>query len=170
MSDPSDFDAALERRLIPMRIIAFAMPLGAVVALGLFLYLRMQGQFPPPPGTPVLTLVAYGFGLLILFAYLLVPRQMVAASRQRLARSTDGGSAGEWLSIYQLRLIMRLALLEGATFFFLVVYLVEGLPISLAGAGVLLLGMLALFPTRTGVENWITSQRELTQQQGQGSL
>jgi hypothetical protein len=67
-------------------------------------------------------------------------------------------------------MIALLALLEGPTFFFLIAYLLEGLPISLAGAGVLLLGILTLFPTRSGVENWITNQRELTRQEGQASL
>jgi hypothetical protein len=170
MSEQSEFDSALDRRLVPMRIIAFAIPLGAVIAAAIFLVLRMQGQFPPPPQMPLITAVAYGFGLMALVAFLFVSRQIAASNRQRLARSAGGGSADEWLSVYQVRLIARLALLEGPTFFFLIAYLLEGLPISLAGAGVLLLGMLSIFPTRSGVENWITSQRELTRQEGQASL
>jgi hypothetical protein len=170
MSEQSEFDTSLDRRLIPMRIIAFAMPMGAVVALGIFLFLRMQGQLPPPPDLPLITIAVFGTAFVSLLMYLLIARQIAASSRQRLAREDAGGSPGEWLGVYQARLIALLAILEGNTFSLLIAYLLEGLPISLAGAGVLLLGMLMLFPTRSGVQNWIANQRELTQQEGQASM
>jgi hypothetical protein len=170
MSEQSEFDSLLDRRLIPMRIIAFAIPMGAVMALGIFLVVRLQGQFPPPPDPPLVSAVAWGFGILDLLVYLFVSRQVAVAARQRLTRADADGSPSEWLSVYQSRLIIQLALLEGATFFFLIAYLLEGLPFNLAGAGVLFLGMLMQFPTRSGVENWIAKQRELTRQEGQASM
>jgi hypothetical protein len=170
MSEQSEFDASLDRRLVPVRIIAFALPMGAVVALGIFLFLRLQGAFPPPPDPALITAVAYGVGLVSLLVYLLIARQIAASSRHRLARDAAGGSPGEWLGVYQSRLIALLALLEGNTFVFLIAYLLEGLPISLAGAGVFLLGMVMQFPTRSGVQSWIANQRELTQQEGRASM
>jgi hypothetical protein len=170
MSEQSDFESALDRRLLPMRIIAMAMPLAAVIALGIFLLVRMQGQFPPPPNPPLLTALAFGFGILNLLIYMVISRQVAASNRQRLARTQAGGDPGEWLGVYQSRLISLLAMLEGGTFFFLIAYLLEGLLISLAGAGVLLLGMLTHFPTRSGIENWIQKQRELAQQEGQAGM
>jgi hypothetical protein len=170
MSEQSEFDASLDRRLVPMRIIAFAIPMGAFIALGIFLFLRMQGQLPPPPDTPLITIAIFGAAFVSLPMYLLIARQIAASSRQRLARDNAGGSPGEWLGVYQSRLIALLAILEGNTFSLLIAYLLEGLPISLAGAVVSLLVMLVLFPTRSGVQNWIASQRELTQQEGQASL
>jgi hypothetical protein len=170
MSEPSDFDSALDRRLVPMRLIAFAIPMGAILAMGIFLFLRLQGQLPPPPDQPLLTACICGVGIVSLLVYLLIARQIAVSTRQRLARDDAGGSPAEWLVVYQARLISLLAILEGNTFSFLIAYLLEGLPISLAGAGVLLLGMLLQFPTRSRVENWIANQRELTRQEGQASM
>jgi hypothetical protein len=170
MSEQPQFESTLDQRLLTLRIIDFAIAMGAVTALAIFVFLRMQGQFPPPPDPPLVSAIAWGVGILDLLVYMLVSRQVPAINRRRLATAGAGGSPEEWLNVYQSRLIIQLALLEGATFFFLIAYLLEGLPWNLVGAGVMLLGMLTLFPTRSGIESWIANQRELAQQEGQAGM
>ena len=55
---------------------------------------------------------------------------------------------------------MRAAILEGATFFAAVVYLLTGNPIVAGVAIALLLVMLAAFPTRARIDLWLERQQE----------
>ena len=55
---------------------------------------------------------------------------------------------------------MRAAILEGATFFAAVVYLLTGNPVIAGVAIALMLVILAAFPTRARVDLWLEQQQQ----------
>ena len=61
-------------------------------------------------------------------------------------------------------MIIAAAILEGAAFFLLIAYLLEGQAICLAAACLFVTLIAAKFPTRTGVESWTEKQSYLLQQ------
>lgn len=169
----SEPEPNLDARIMVMRIINFALLMGAVVFLGVAVFLRGQGEMPPPPEVPLLTYLALAVILPNLIAYAVVPNLQIAAIRRRLARGETGSlgdvplsdTPGSWYAVYQTRLILRLALLEGTTFFLLLAYLLEGQAISLVAAGLLMLGIAAHFPSKAAADNWMETQRELLQRE-----
>jgi hypothetical protein len=108
----------------------------------------------PPTGT-TLSLIAAVFAMAMLAAHVVVPSLVARPAKPQRAEDDGAGLCG----IYQTRMIIGLALLEGAAFFNLVACLVEHNWWSLVIAGCLVVWMLALFPTRTRVEQWIENQR-----------
>ncbi len=181
MSEPNS-DQVLPPRLFVMRIILFALVMGALVFLGVVVFLRNAPNAQPPQNAtaPLLTYLGIGFGLVMFVMHLFFPRVVVANTRRAIARGTWNpsgprnpltpeqirqlGDVGLLLALYQSQMIIGLALLEGATFFNLIAYLLEGDPSSLAVAGLLLVAMLWQFPTRTGLENFLVEQGELLRQ------
>jgi hypothetical protein len=124
---------------------------------------------------PLLTFVGLGFAAFMAVGSVVLPL-VVQASWRRGARRQGGGTPVDprtgralgpeeaWWARYQTRLILQGALLEGATFYQLIAYRFEGLPVSLAVAAGLFLCLLMLFPTRAGVERWAAAQRDLVEQ------
>jgi hypothetical protein len=139
------------------------------------LWLREAAPLPPPPGVPLLTFVGLGLAAFLAVGSVALPLVLQASwrrsSRQdpQAARTdprTGRALAPEevWWLRYQTRLLVQAALLEGATFFQLIAYRIEGLPVSLGVAAGLFLCLLMLFPTRAGVERWVAAQRDLAEQ------
>jgi hypothetical protein len=135
-----------------MQIIAAALP-GGVLMFGLIVV--VLGAATQPPAGTTLSLIAAVFAMAMLAAHVVVPTLVGRPTEPR--RTEDDGAA--LCGVYQIRMIIGLALLEGAAFFNLVACLVEHNWWSLAIAGCLVVWMLALFPTRTRVEQWIENQR-----------
>jgi hypothetical protein len=63
--------------------------------------------------------------------------------------------------LFQTRMIVTSASLEGATFFLLIAYLIEGTSSSLLGAIALMAFIGAMFPTFALVRRWMEEKREL---------
>jgi len=111
---------------------------------------------------------------------LVVPRLIVAANLRQIADGTwrpqnsqmriPDTDAGKLGADYQMKTIVSAALLEGASFFALVAHMIEGHMISLVVAGILLLGVLSLFPTTGRVEGWMEEQQRLVEEQRQLTL
>lgn len=129
------------------------------------------------------TTVAIVFALVGFPASFLVPRVMVEGGRRRIAQGTWTASTpprmpaellatdvGKLALIYQNQLIVGSALNEGVTFFALIAYMVEGQPVILGLAILLILGLVARFPTLGRVENWIESQQDLLLQDRQAAF
>jgi hypothetical protein len=118
--------------------------------------------------------VAIANACAILVAFFLLPRLLAASLRRGRPTSTnDGGLTPEMRAedavrlrvLWHVRTIMRAALLEGATFFLLVAYLLEGMDVSLIAAFLFIVRLVCLLPTRTGVENWIDKQQLLLKEE-----
>jgi len=121
-----------------------------------------------------LTLLAVGFAAAALVLCLLVPNLFASAQRRKIAAGTWGSTsapgpapdsdAGKLAMLYQTKLIIGAAMLEGGCFLGLVAYMLERQWPSLAMAGVLLLALIAHLPTYGRVEAWIEDQLRRVQE------
>jgi hypothetical protein len=153
-----------EARLRTMQIIAGAIALGAVMALAVLSFVRSQNP-PPPRDPPLVSYILLGAAVLEVGAALLVPGQLAAAGRRRLAASGAGQDAGAWYGLYQTLLIIRLALLEAPALALAVAWLLEGWPVTLVAAAACIVLMLLQFPSALRVECWVEAQKELVSQE-----
>ena len=74
----------------------------------------------------------------------------------------ETSSTQQYLGVYQTRLITKLALLEGAAFINIVALQAEQSWWSLGMAGFVVILMIAGFPTRSKIEFWTQSQKEMS--------
>jgi hypothetical protein len=131
-----------------------------VMAVVFFAGIALSQRLGKAPGEPMLTWVGVGFAALVIVPAIVVPRVMTNAGLARL-ESYEGDDAERALAgLYQSRVIVAQAMPEGAAFFNLVAYLLEGNWVSLGVVGGLLLMMLAQFPTQGRFENWVKRLRE----------
>jgi hypothetical protein len=124
----------------------------------------------PPQGPPQLTYLGLGLGALGLVFAFIVPGFIGGSIKQALAEgkrvelpaqfaaSQEVGIIGNLLFLYQTRLIIGYAILEGAAFFNLVATMIERQDVSLAIVGLLLGAMLVKFPTRGKIESWLADE------------
>ena len=167
-----------------LQIIVGALTAGSVVFL--IVAIVLSGAIAVEAGnTPILTYVALGFAAMVLLARPIVSNIIVATGRSRIAKGTwqppggqqanramselleRMGDAGKLVVINQVRTIVAGALLEGAAFLLLVVYLAEHSWISLAVAIVFILTLAMHFPTRQRLIAWIENQLAVLEQQRQ---
>jgi len=97
-------------------------------------------------------------------------RRQITAGQWPVPNDPDPSSESAWWGLYLVRFLLGMALLEGAALMQVIFYFVEGLPLSLGVALGLLVMMLTRFPTRLGVESWVTEQRELIERVRQDQL
>ncbi len=165
------------------QIIVGAMTAGALAFLAIAVYVRWGRA--PAAGPPVLTWVAIGAGAAMLAARMILPPMIVAQRRAALARGRlelplrygspvfdefleKSGDAGVLWVVYQANLLIAAAPLEGAAFFALVAYLVEGSPWALGAAAVLIATLARMIPTRETVFAWMDDQLRLLDQERRG--
>jgi hypothetical protein len=157
----------LKGPVLTMQIIVGALALGIVNFLLVVVFAIKPQPLQNPAGQPLLTYMAVGGAVLAVVASIFVPMIIAGAMRKTVldssadtqsSRSKEAANAGPLVQMYQTLLIIRCAFIEGAAFFSLVAYMIEGQTAALATAGVLLLILLAHFPTRSRVENWIESK------------
>jgi hypothetical protein len=168
----ADFDAALDQRIRTMRIIIFALVNGVVIFMIIAILQRASGHFGEPRDTVLISSIALAVGVGLFVANLVVPNLVAAGARRQIARgqsplvtpSPIPGDVGALVAVFQTRLILAAALLEGGSFFLLIAYLIEGQIYTLLGAIVLVVFLALRFPTRTGVERWLEEQQELLRQ------
>jgi hypothetical protein len=170
MSDP-DLSRLYALRLRVMRIILGSLCVGVAAMAAVMVWLRQAEPLPPPQPLPVLSFVALGFAAFMAVFSVALPVFLQASWRRQLRERQQVAPAGppfgpdsDWWARYQTRLILQAAPLEGAAFFQLIAYRIEGLPVSLGVAAGLFVCLLMLFPTQAGVERWVAAQRDLMEQ------
>jgi hypothetical protein len=153
--------------LTNMRIISAALISGVIVFLVVVLFVIKSD---PKPGSPLLTYMGLVFGALALVFAFIVPGLIGGSIKQALVdgkrvdlpgqfkASPEVGIIGNLLFLFQTRLIIGHAILEGAAFFNLVAYMLERQDVSLAIVGLLVGAMLVKFPTRGKVESWLADE------------
>ena len=167
-----DEDTRLSLSLRVCRIIVLALIMG-VVAFGVVAIVLRQDPNRPVAAEPFISYGALGVAALAVLLQAVVPGLMVTGMRRQIA-------AGKWppaqtahlipddlgklCALFQTRLIFSVAFMEGAAFFLLVAYLLEGSVLALAGAGVMLPLLLVKIPTRAGLESWLSDQQDLLRQ------
>lgn len=157
MSTTSDSnDPAFSQMLVICKVIASALVFGVLVFAVIAIVFRL-GE-PPEPRALVSTIAA------VFAAGTVVVRQLVLSvmsGRSVPSQSDVTRSATTSLQLYQTRMIVGLALLEGAAFFNIVAYLVEGHWWPFLVVGALLAWMIAAYPTRTRLQQWIEDREQL---------
>jgi hypothetical protein len=108
----------------------------------------------------MVSLLASGFALVMFVNHLVIPgvvsnQQLKSAAEKGLAEDNEESRKLKVVGIYQTRLIVGLAMLEGAAFFNLVALLIEKNGLNLIFVIVALTLMLMKFPTRTKVSWWV---------------
>jgi hypothetical protein len=145
-------DAALVMGLLSFLLIVTVILPGKPVALGVL---------------PLLTLIALGFAAAMIVVRVIVVNIVTIAGRRRIGppdatgRPTAGardGTTEQLLALYQTRMIVGAACLEGPAFFLLITYMTEHSPWSLAAAIVLILGIAAHFPTQQRIADFVQQQ------------
>src|SRR5262249_45244377 len=127
-------------RMRVLRILHASLCLGLLIFLGIVVGL---GPVALPggaaPEVPLVSYVGVGFAVICSLVALVLPRPLEAFwRRQAGGRAEDPAARERWWTLYQTRLILVAALVQGAGFMQGVAYLLEGQTFSLAVAGVLL--------------------------------
>lgn len=146
----------------PMRIIVFALILGVLVFGGVAIYLvNFAGNGPLAPMNHLISFVAVGLAVIVTVMQAIVPGAIVAATRQRLARTTEVAEVSGLIAAYRSKLIVGAALCEGAAFMALQAYLLEGDLWLLPLAAFLTLLIAARIPSASGLAAWLDQQHEV---------
>lgn len=150
-----------------MQVIAGALMSGVLFFLGIVL-MSTQGDVLSFKQPEIITIIAAGFGLLMIVNHFVIPG-IIASTQLRQLTSNDFTGSDEatridkLVGVYRIQLIIGLALLEGAAFFNLVALMIEKSGFNLCTAGVLFALMLMRFPTRDKVSFWVHDKlRELS--------
>lgn len=155
----------IDKHLVTRKIIAGALITGVTVFLAIVLALRYSGSKPPLKASldvsSPLVLAGLLFAAPALFVGPVIGAQMAAAARRGLSpKATPESQRQTLLLADQSRMIVTLALLEGAAFFNLVAVMVEGSVLNLIVAVLMLLAMGVSFPTRDRVQSRIESEMQ----------
>ncbi|MGC1273374.1 MAG: hypothetical protein WBC44_06670 [Planctomycetaceae bacterium] len=143
----------MTQTLLVCRIIAGALIFG-VVAFGTVAVVLRLGE--PPGQNSFVSAIGAGFAFVTVIA-----RQMFIGFLGGRTASQVPGTTSAALASYQTRMIAGLAILEGAAFFNLICYLIEGHWWSLAVVAALLAWMIASYPTRTRLLHWVEDREQL---------
>jgi hypothetical protein len=173
MAFPENRDL-LDQPIRTMRIILVALIVGVLFFMGFVIFQRQAQNQPAAPQEPLVTYVALANAGMILVAFFLLPRFLTASLRRGPTPFGGAGGSSPQMQaedtfrlrvLWHTRTLLRAALLEGATFFLLVAYLLEGMDVSLMVACLFVAGLACLFPARAGVENWMERQRLLLEEE-----
>lgn len=169
--------AHLKLAVRTMQVIVGALAAGVLTFVGVVLAVVRGGVIGGQlQQEPLITHVAAGFAVVAAVLWGIVPGLITSRMRQAIAGgnksplTTKLSNAAEVRDVapltvaYQSRLIVGAALLEGAAFFNLIVYMLEQQPLSLVAAGVLLLIMLTQIPTVSRLEAWVESELSTIEQ------
>jgi len=164
------------------QIIVGGLVAGSLGFLVVAAVLVSQGTFDAGGGDEGLAAMAWAMNLVLgLFligdvaARLIVPSMIIAQARRKIAagqwRLPDGpnqasampiiertGEAGMLFFTHQTKTIVAAAIIEGVTFFAIIVYMMTQSMFGLAVAIVMIAVLTLHFPTRDGVLNWIEDQ------------
>jgi len=144
----------------------------AALAGGVFMFAGVATFIGPeqPEEEPFLTYMGAGFAAVAFVVWAVLPglivsraRQAIVAGRPMLVNSKLPGAeeardAGSLGNLYMLRMIVAVAILEGAAFFNLVAYLLEANLWSLVITGILLAMILMHIPTRNKITDWVLGE------------
>lgn len=148
-----------DSQLRVMQIIAIALMMGVLSFLGIVLVVT-KGEVFGQKGPTLITSIAAVFAGMMVVAHVVVP-SIIAKTHLRMLNGSDQTNSSpenriaSLVSVYQIRLIVGLALLEGAAFFNLVALMLGKHVLSTVMTAVLLCLMLLKFPTRTKVSWWV---------------
>jgi len=132
------------------QIIAGALMMGVVVFACVAFFIA-KGDGPP---FPVISLMAIGFAAVATVMRFVMPAIIVNGGKAQLKQAAADEKPMVLAGLYQTKIIVVMAVLEGAAFFNLVAYMMEQQFWSY-GAVAFLLGVMAIsFPSQGQFESW----------------
>ncbi len=180
MNDPTlDLDAQADVQVRLCKIIAGALIGGVTMFLAMVVSLRVGGgkgflaaePWNIAPPRAIISLIGLAMAAMMMTMAPIVARLVTASLRAKMVagkpvdpQATGTGRQGELRLLYQMRMIIVLAMIEGATFFNLIAFLLEGKLPNLIAALVLIALMVVRFPTRGSVEAFVDDQSDFVQQ------
>ena len=159
-----------------LQIIVGALTVGCVsfTAIAIVLHGSVMAN---PPDVPIISYVALAMSAFVVLAKVVVVPTITARGCAEIARAqsgaTDapsdaaGGDLMPLVKLYTTKTIIGGALFEGATFFLLISYLVEGQMLNLVAAMAMIVAVAMHLPTRSRVAAWIESKSDQIDQQRQ---
>jgi hypothetical protein len=181
----SDHNSIIAQHTRVLQIIVAAQVAGLVFFLGIILFLNLQNQGKPQGPARDLSILlplAFVFAAGALAMAVVVPRAITAAARRQIAAGTwkpnprgnapapdvkETSDEAKLVMVYQTQKIVAVALNEGAAFFALIVYMLDGNALALGLALLLIAAQVVQFPIREKVEQWIDQQAGRIQQERQ---
>lgn len=160
-----------------MQIIAGALIAGVLSFAGIATFI-VFGQAPvaqpggQPPvavgGSEIVMYMAMAFAAVAVVMSFVVPNLISAAGVKGIAKMAQDGTStgskelfGRLLGVAQTRMIIAMALVEGAAFFNLIAFIITKSLIPPAVVGALLLVMAIHFPTKFKLARWLEDQQRL---------
>ncbi|MCA9068092.1 MAG: hypothetical protein KDA84_04180 [Planctomycetaceae bacterium] len=148
-----------EQLVMLMRIITVAILMGPL----LFLFVVLNNSENQQPQDPSQAYIAAGFAGLMIFVHFLIRFRPKPSSLPEEFRNENFDPLADEVFMalapnYQVELIIKLALLEGATFFNIIAYQMERQWWTLAIVVLLLVLIAAKFPTISVIQQWIERQ------------
>jgi hypothetical protein len=132
------------------QIIAGALIAG-VVAFACVAFFIAKGE---PAKTPMIALMGAGMAVMMIVMRFVVPMVIVNNGKAQLKQTANNEQRSLLAGLYQTKMIIGMALLEGAAFFNLVAYIIEKQFWSY-GVVAFLLGIMAIsFPSQGQFESW----------------
>ncbi len=166
--------------VLPLQIIVAALVAGTVFFT--VIVLAVPIDVADAAAGPLLSYIAIAFAVTALLARTIVPGILISRGRKKVAegewpitpkqtarqcvsRMQNAGDAGKLWLLYSTITIVAGALIEGATFFLLVAYMLERWLPGLVVAMAMILTLAAHLPTRRRAFQWIEDQLALLQQE-----
>lgn len=142
-----------------MQIICGALMMGVMSFLGIAVFLHL-GKAQPAPAVPMIAYMAAGMAALIVIVRLVisVPVTKSAIKQMTAIRPVNDIQKLDLYAAYQVQMIVSCALLEGAAFFNLVSFIIDGQLWTLGIVAALLAMMAVSFPTFERVDGWADDQ------------
>jgi hypothetical protein len=168
-----------ERLAAPTRTLQIVIVAMAVGCLGfMVIVVFLAKPLAAPPEMPLLSYLALSFVAFAVLVRITLGVVIVgqgcgkigrgeSRSPDEPSRDAAGDDLTAFVQIYQAITIAGAAVFEGVSFFLLIAYMLEGLPIVLAAAMAMIICVLLHFPTRGRMAAWIESKSHLVDQQRQ---
>ena len=155
----------LQQRQMMMTVIWLALIMGVVTFGMIVTFIGLKEE--PGKGLPVITYLGMGLAAQMLVLRMIIPN-MIARNQftQAMQEAREEGNQdeeqmlGTFYQIFMVRMIIGLALLEGAAMINLVAVMVENQKLAFIPVAILLLVMIASMPTKSKLDGWIRNQME----------
>lgn len=155
----------LQQRRMIMIVVWLALVMG-VVTVGVVISIINQGE-KPDDGLPIIVYLGMGVAALMLVLRMIIPNlvarnQFIEAMQRAQAEGNQDEEQmlGNFYQIFTMRLILGMAMLEGAAMLNLVAVLIEQQKVAYIPVAILLLVMIASIPTKSKLDGWIRNQME----------
>jgi hypothetical protein len=184
MSQPErSWQDEVGQHVLTLQIIVAALTLGCVIFLGIVSMVGSPRAAADASDLALISWTALGWAGCALVLRMIVPPIVVARGREKILRGVAQpafppqeqyqaflertGDAGRLFGLYMTRTIVAAAILEGATFFLLIAYLLERNVWAVAAAVAFIFLIASHLPTRHGVVHWVEDQLDLLEHERQ---